>query len=307
MSVACPGRRRALCALIAISPAVWSSPAVAVDKAACVAAAESGQRLRKQGQLVAAREQLVACASPDCPQVVSQDCTGWLGEVQRSLASFVVRARDSSGNPLREVAVILDGTALSETAPTAAIEVDPGDHVVRCEHPGFAPSEQHVLLAEGERAREIGCDLAPLAPGPSAPVNDARSSVPGAALQPVPAAVAPPTTGLPWELWPLGGLAVAGFGGFAAFGIAGTRAEDALKCAPNCMSSDVASARRDFTIANVSVVVGAVALGAAALVLLLHETSSPAHAGARATRAQGLLQFPLPTQTRDALQFSLQH
>jgi hypothetical protein len=306
MSVACPGLRRALCALTAISQALWSGPALAVDKAGCVAAAESGQRLRKQGQLVAAREQLVTCASPDCPQVVSQDCTGWLGEVQRSIASIVVRARDSSGNPLREVAVMLDGTALAETAPTAAIEVDPGEHVVRCEHPGFAPSEQHVQLAAGERGREIGCDLATLAPATSAPVYDARSSVPGAALQPVPAAVAPSTPSLPWEVWPLAGLAVVGFAGFATFGIEGKKAEGALTCAPNC-GSEVDPARTDFTIANVSVVVGAVALGAAALVLILHATSSPAHAAARATRAEGLLQFPLPMQTRPALQLSLQH
>src|SRR5882672_1519053 len=105
MSVASLRLRSTFCALMAMSPTVWSSPALATDKAACVAAAEAGQRLRKQGHLVSAREQLVVCASPECPQVVSQDCTGWLGEVQRSLASLVVRARDGSGQALREVAV----------------------------------------------------------------------------------------------------------------------------------------------------------------------------------------------------------
>ena len=54
-------------------------------------AAETAQRLHKARKLLASREQLLVCSSPECPSIVSNDCTSWLGEVQRSLASVVVK------------------------------------------------------------------------------------------------------------------------------------------------------------------------------------------------------------------------
>jgi hypothetical protein len=311
MSVAAFRLRRALCALIAASPTLWCGPALAVDKAACVAAAEEGQRLRKQGQLVAAREQLVVCASPDCPSVVSQDCTGWLGEVQRSLSSIVVRARDASGNPLHEVAVILDGYPLPETAPTAAIEIDPGEHLVRCERAGFAPSEQRVPLSEGDRGHEIDCEMISLTPQSVPLTEPLPSSVPSPALQPIPAAPEPAGTGIPWGVWPLAGLAVAGFGAFGALEISASSQQHKLlvSCAPYCSPSDVEPVRTKFLLADVSVAVGAVAAGAALLLLLLHPAASGAQpSGASVTRAIGPRQFPPKAQTDvPATHTSLQH
>ena len=296
MSVASLRARRALSALLAASPALWSGPAFAVDKEACVAAAEAGQRLRKQGQLVEAREQLVVCASLDCPAVVSQDCTGWLGEVQRSLTSFVVRARDAHGVALREVTVVLDGKPLPETAPTANIEVDPGAHVVRCELAGFAPYEQHVELAEGERGREIDCELVALHP-----------AVVPHVLQPAPASVAPPS-GVPWGIWPLAGLGAVGIAGFAVFGLEGRNQERALTCGPYCTQAEVDPVQTKFTVANVSLLVGVVALGAVAVALILHSSASaPRPAGAYVSTTQGRPpQLPLALQP-DAPQLSEQH
>jgi hypothetical protein len=316
MSVASFRLRRALCASIAVSQVIWSGPLLALDKAACVAAAEEGQRLRQRGQLVAAREQLVVCASPECPPVVSQDCTGWLGEVQRSLTSIVVRARDAAGKPLREVTVVLDGKTLPETAPTAAIEVDPGEHVVRCERPGFGASEQRVQLVEGDRGREINCDMAPV-PGQAtepAPAEDGRANVPtvvpAPALQPVPAAP-PRASGIPWPVWP---LAAVGLGGFAAFGVLEASAQNQqhsllVSCAPNCTQAQVDPVRTKFALADGAVVVGAVALGAAVLILILHSVNTPSRrGGAAVSRADGLpySQFPEPMHTFPT-QLSLQH
>ncbi len=159
-----PGARILPCALaVAVSLATCGA-ALAADKVACVDAAEAGQRLRKEGHLVAARDQLLVCASRDCPDVVSQDCTGRLGEVQRSLGSIVVKAHSASGEPLSDVSVSLDGIELAERAPTAGIDVDPGDHVLRCERAGFTPVEQPVRVQEGERGDEIDCRLAPVTP-----------------------------------------------------------------------------------------------------------------------------------------------
>src|SRR5512142_876256 len=80
-----------------LAVATLVQPAHAGDKAACAAAAEVGQRLFKSHKLVAAREQLLACSSKECPDVISQDCTQWLGEVERSVASVVLKPIDETG------------------------------------------------------------------------------------------------------------------------------------------------------------------------------------------------------------------
>jgi hypothetical protein len=251
------------------------SVALAADKVACVEAAEAGQRLRKEGHLVSARDQLLLCASRECPDVVSQDCTGWLGEVQRSLASVVVKARSAAGEPLSDVSVFLDGTELSERAPTAAIDVDPGDHLVRCERVGFTPVEQSVRVSEGERGDEVECRLAQATPlGPDA----GRPKVGPRILQALPPG--PPTRGpLPWVVWPLGGLGLAGIGTFTFFGLEGTAEENTLRgktgCAPRCSSAQLEPVETKFLVANISLGVGVVALAAAAVVALLHQSSAP--------------------------------
>jgi hypothetical protein len=69
----------------------------------------------------------------------------------------------------------------------------------------------------------------------------------------------------------LGGLSVASFGVYAGFGVAAKSAVDDMRagCAPTCASSRVDDARRDLVVANVAFGVGAAALGAGAIVLLV--------------------------------------
>ena len=272
-----PGARTFPCALAVVVSAATCSAALAADKVACVDAAEAGQRLRKEGHLVSARDQLLVCASPECPEVVSQDCTGWLGEVQRSLASVVVKAQNAGGEPLSDVSVFLDGTELSERAPTAAIDVDPGDHVVRCVRTGFIPVEQTVRVSEGERGDEVDCRLAqatPTAPDAGRAKGDPRIFQP---LSPAPSQRGP----LPWIVWPLGGLGVAGVGTFTYFGLEGKAEENSLRakktgCAPTCSPAQLEPVETKFLVANVSLGIGIAALAAAAVVAVLHQSSGPA-------------------------------
>jgi hypothetical protein len=280
MTVGRPRIRRALCSLVATSITMWGLPAAAVDKAACVDAAETGQRLRKEGRLISARERLLICASTECPEVVSQDCTGWLGEVQRSLASVVVRARDANGQALSEVAVSLDGAMLTERAPTAAIELDPGDHVFRCDRAGFEPAQYHVRLAEGERGHEIVCELLSQAPKTELSAETPRR---------VEHTNSTTTTGpnLPWTVWALGGLGVAGVGSFAAFGLWGKSEENAAArpkaqggCMPDCPQGQADGIRTKYIVADVSLAVGVVALGTALVIGFIRaSTTSPPGSG----------------------------
>jgi hypothetical protein len=303
MRVARPRTRRALCSLVATSVVAWSLPAGAVDKAACVDAAEAGQRLRKEGRLISARDSLLVCASPECPEIVSKDCTGWLGEVQRRLASVVVRARDTHGEPLGDVVVSLDGATLTERAPTAAIELDPGDHVFRCERAGFEVAQQHARLAEGERGREVVCEMKSLAP-PATTLTETASPVEG------PGSMAPHPASIPWTVWALGGLGVAGLGGFAVFGLWGRNDENNAArpqpagCKPDCTADQVDPIRTKYIVADVSLAVGLVALGAAALIGVIHASaSSPQASGQVSSRANRgpEAQFPPLRQTPNAL------
>jgi hypothetical protein len=72
----------------------------------------------------------------------------------------------------------------------------------------------------------------------------------------------------------LGGVGALGVAGFAWLGLRARGEADAMRssCAPACPASRVDDARRDALVANLSLGVGAVALGAAAV---LWATSSP--------------------------------
>src|SRR5207248_403412 len=78
-------RRLALVAVSFVALAGAASPARAESKnRQCIAASENGQRLRKEGKLRAAREQLLICGQRDCPTVIRQDCGNWMSEVTAS-------------------------------------------------------------------------------------------------------------------------------------------------------------------------------------------------------------------------------
>ncbi len=69
----------------------------------------------------------------------------------------------------------------------------------------------------------------------------------------------------------LGGLGVAGFGVFTAFGLMGLSAKselDARACKPACPGADVDDARKKFLVADVGLGVGVVSLALAAAVFL---------------------------------------
>ncbi len=263
---------RVLSALLVPSMAGWSITAAAADKAACVAAAEAAQHLRKSGQLVASRDQLLVCANPECPAVVSQDCTRWLGEVQRSIASVVVKARDARGQPIDDVRLVVDGTVLTEQATSSPIEVSPGEHVFRCERTGFSPASQRAQLAEGERGREIPCDMVAIAAVSETP--------PPAESHPAEASTGSSSSwsAIPVASWVLGGVGLAGLGLGTYFGVSEINDQHALEqpgqCGATTHNCDVSGIQTKIDLAYVSFGVGIVALGAAVVLAIVHAHES---------------------------------
>src|SRR5260370_33051805 len=119
---------------------VWTAGAGAEDeKHARISASDQGQQLRDDGKYRLARDAFARCARETCPVPVRQDCVHWLLEVDQSSATIVVNAKDEKGNDLADVAVAVDGTSLVTKLDGKPLTVDPGEHTLRFEPPGFPP------------------------------------------------------------------------------------------------------------------------------------------------------------------------
>lgn len=221
----------------------------------CAAAAEKAQPLRRAGQLVRARAELLLCARDACPSVVRADCARWLTEVDGAIPSIVVRALTPAGDDAVAVRVTADGKTLAERLDGKPIALDPGEHTLRYEMPGAAPIEARVVLAQGERDRILRVQF--VSQGAARPLSPARAAAPSPG---------PQKSGAPAWTWVLGGVGVAAVGtGVAFYGIGlGQRATLADSCAPThaCDDGRVSAARTKLVLGDILVGVGAVALAA---------------------------------------------
>jgi hypothetical protein len=94
----------------------------------------------------------------------------------------------------------------------------------------------------------------------------------------VPASTAPPvfaaTRPTPVIVYPLLGVAAAGFGAFGVFALLGKSKQGDLEdeCQPNCTDSELAPMKRNFLIGDISAGVGAAALLSAGIIYLARPT-----------------------------------
>jgi hypothetical protein len=205
----------------------------------CLSAPVEGQKLQKAGRLLQARERFATCASQSCPTIIIHDCGRWLHEVDEVLPSILVVARDGSGRDVVDVTVSVDG--LPPVPVTAhAISLDPGQHKLRFARPGMPAINQDILLRESEKNRSVTITFG------------AREAHAPPGERPVPVAT-----------WILGGISAAAFGTAAVFGALGLGQRTADHCATGCSASERDSTLAKFHVADVSLAVGVVALGAA--------------------------------------------
>ncbi len=253
-----------------------SLPAFAQDKESCVAASESAQKLRTEKKLRAARKELVHCAQDACPAVVKKDCFSWLKDVDDSLPTVILSAKDGSGSDVSDVKVLVDGELLAEKLDGSAIAVDPGAHTFRFEHTGtpkLPPVEQKVLVRETEKNRVISVALG----AQPKPVEKPVDAPPPAKLPDT-----APSRGIPTGAYVFGAVAAASFVGFAYFGLSGRADRDRLRdtCAPYCHKDDENPARTKLLLADVALGVGIVSIGVAT-VMILTAPSEPKKTGLR--------------------------
>lgn len=141
--------------LIGIGAVAWTRSASA-DPAACMTAAEHGQKLRAQGKLVDAHKSFLACSATECPPVVAKDCTTWAAEALGATPSIVIDAKDDAGNDVGDAALFIDGALVARQLDGKAIPVDPGSHTIELQRRGSTRHVTHTFIAkEAEKARSI--------------------------------------------------------------------------------------------------------------------------------------------------------
>jgi hypothetical protein len=266
----------ARCALaLAIASALWASRAPAQDRERCVAAFDEGQALHMKGELRAARASFLTCAADACPGLVRKDCAQSLSSLDAELPTIVLGARDAKGNDVIPTAVTVDGETVA-TLDGRALAEDPGQHVIRFEHPPDAPVVEHVVLRVGEHNRTILATFGtpppapvppPVAPAPRLPPPRPEKHVPS-----------------PWA-YVAAGFGVVGVGSFVAFGLSGWSYKQHLldTCAPNCADSDVARVRLDYIVGDTSLGVGVVASAIATYLFLSSSSSGSPGSGVAVT------------------------
>jgi hypothetical protein len=242
-------------ALVLAAATLLAAPGAkaAGPSAACFDAYVQGQRLRKEGKLQEALEQVRICAAESCPALIKADCTRWSDELERALPTVVFVAKDEHGSDLADVQVYVDDRKVADRLDGRPMPVNPGEHTVRFES-GQRKVEQKVVIAEGQTNRSVKGDFAPATPPPPpAPEKKGRH--------------------IPVISFVLGGVGVVGLVSFVGFGAADLSAQS---CKPTCSQAQADAVHRDAAIADVSWIMGVVALGGAAAFWLLQPSQSSA-------------------------------
>lgn len=243
--------------------------AQAQDAEQCVADHASGQDLRADAKLLAARDKFVRCSADACPAVVRKECEKLLAEVEGAIPGIIVRAKGPDGEDTTDVEVIADGKTVAKQLGVKQLRLDPGQRSLRFRHASGATLERKIALVEGEKGRVVEVEFTKPEPKPAAPPPEVERS-----------------GGPPAATWVLGGVSVIALGSFVVFGLDGKSKQDDLDaCKPNCTDAAYDKMARRYLIADISLA-AAVVTGGAALWIALG--SDGQREGAIAVRATPL-------------------
>ena len=224
---------------------------------ACASDYEAAQVAAKSGKLTSAARLATSCARDACPMYARTECLKLVEEYTAQIPSIIVVARDGEGCDTTNARVSVDGTLRLEKVDGRALEVDPGEHVVRVEAVGAPPEEQRIVAVQSEKDRPLKFGSGRAAechkPGGSAPppkqVRATRSGVTVAGMV-------------------VGGIGLAALTASAGLGIAGFVQRGELDACIPCSERQIADVRRTFIIGDVFLATGA-ALVATSIVLLV--------------------------------------
>lgn len=259
---------------------VLAAPTALADaadvKKQCSSAYVDAQKLRKEGRLMSARDKLIACGRDECAAAIKNECAAWLSEVNASIPTFVVVAKDAGGKETLAIKVFVNGELVKDGLDAKAIEVDPGTHQLRLELEGADPIEQELVLQEGRKNRMVEVSWQKTPPDAPPPIGEETEIPPDE-----PAA----KPGPPVVSWVLGGVGVVALGATAYFWLtASSEKSDLDACKPACAQDDVDSVEQKRLFGDIALGVGVVSLGAAAYFWFSQPARAPAAETARAPR-----------------------
>jgi hypothetical protein len=216
----------------------------------------------------------------------SRVAQGRIAELEPRLSklSVVVSAQVASLPGLR---ITRDGSPMGEPTWGSAVPVDPGDHVIQVTADHKKPLSRSVRIGPAAQQTvtvaamddDAVTTTAPATLGPSGPSPATRGEARTDS--------APAERPIPVSVYVAAGVGVLALASFAYFGLTG-RAEyfdSKASCGPGCSKSDVAGTHTKLVVADVSLGVSVVALGAGAYLFL---TRPEAAASADSTRARPL-------------------
>jgi len=233
------------------------------SRAECVASHQRAQEMKRTGRLVEAQAELATCSSAGCPGAIISDCGQWIADLDQTTPSMVFEVR-LDGRQTSDFKLHVDDVLVGELSK--AYKVNPGRHVVRVEVPSLEPQDETVVLPEGQRMRLVSFDFkSRQAESPAPQTNVAGPTAPPTFL------ASRPT---PVIVYPLLGVAAAGFGAFGVFALLGKSKQGELEdqCQPNCTDSELAPMKRNYLIGDISAGVGAAALLSAGIIYLARPT-----------------------------------
>jgi hypothetical protein len=276
-------RFRHAATLVASAFVFFASVAQAAPSA-CVQANQDAQDLRNKGQLREARAQLLVCANKSCNAVIRGDCEKWLKEVDEETPSIVVRVVDSRGQDVLGAKVTVDDARIELDGKP--VSVDPGQRAIKARAKSGDVAETKVLVVQREKARVIEVkfpnELSPDGTRPEATPSGDGSNPPSHPPRGDSTPTTPPSRTIPITLGAIGGVAIVAF---AFFEIAGQSAysdlENGCGRTKSCTDNEIDPVKSKFVAAGVSLGVGILALGAAAVVYFTSKSSAPASSALR--------------------------
>jgi hypothetical protein len=244
--------------LAAVATFAFTHTALADDKAECVSASENAQKLKDDRKFIKAREQMLVCARDVCPAAVKKDCADQVADLDKRTPTVVFHVKDKTGQDLVAVKITGDGNPLTEQLDGRAITLDPGVHTFRFEAAGNEPLEQKIVLAEGERDRNITVSFGH--PGGEQPIPTTKKSAPIGAFV-------------------LAGIGLVGMGVGAGFWGAGLGEKSSYEpggsaqCAPGCSPSQVDSVHTKLVVGDVAFFAGTALLAGGLIWMIVHYAS----------------------------------
>jgi hypothetical protein len=224
-------------------PATQAAPD---PKKVCLGQHEAAQTFRRTGKLLEARDAILVCSREECPAAVRSDCGDWLDGVTKNIPSLVFRFI-LDDKDVSDVRVSVDGKLVTSRLDGTPYELNPGAHSLRFEYATMAPIEQELIVLEGEKNRVVAASFVKTVAASKEPATKPES------LPPVETSYRP----TPAMTYVLGGVALAGFGSFAGFAIAGQSKKKDLEssCRPTCSDNELQPVKTSFLIADISLAV----------------------------------------------------